>query len=426
MPKTHLQLSLNEADPGVMHIDLNSCFAMVEQQARPLIRGQPVAITNRLTKNATVIAASYEAKAMGIKVGHHLSDARLMAPELVVAETDPPKYHYVYQQLVKIMKSYSPNVVMKSIDEGIINFATTRQVVNRQPLDKIGEEIKKRLKEAVGPWMSCNIGIASNRFLAKTAAGLHKPDGLDIIDHTNLRQTLSELKLTDLTGIAERNQARLNAWGIMTPLQFLDAPAELLHRQVFKSVCGEDWYKRLRGWEVDDFETTTRMVGRQYVLDKYHPDEATVRSRLAYLCETTGLKLRYKGFSARGISVHIRYETGDYWHERKAFKSAFFTNADIYRHATLLFNRRPRDAYEKEIGVSCYLLEPSTRNQLSLLDEVNREIWLTEAIDTINQRWGEFTITFAHSAPSKGIVKQKIPFGSTKYFGDYPFTASKH
>ena len=414
MPNLHLPL--NEAEPAVMHIDLNSCFAMVEQQSRPLIRGRPVAITNRLTKQATIIAASYEAKAKGIKVGQRVSDARLLAPGLVVAETDPPKYHYIYQKLVRIMKSYSPDVVMKSIDEGIINFATTRQTVNRRSLLAIGQEIKARLKEDAGSWMSCNIGIGPNRFLAKTAASLHKPDGLDVIDHTNLRQVLKELQLTDLTGIAQRNQARLNAWGIMTPQQFLDAPAQLLRYQVFKSVCGEDWYKRLRGWEVDDFETTTRMVGRQYVLDKYHPDETTVRSRLAYLCETTGLKLRYKGFSARGISVHVRYETGDYWHERQAFKSSFFTNTDIYRHALLLFNRRPRDAYEQEIGVSCYLLEPSTSRQISLLDEVNRQVWLTEAIDTINQRWGEFTVTFAHSAASKGIVKQKIPFGSTKYF----------
>jgi DNA polymerase-4 len=112
----------------------------------------------------------------------------------------------------------------------------------------------------------------------------------------------------------------------------------------------------------------------------------------------------------------VRYVSGDYWYERRKFKSLFFTNNEVYRRATLLFNNRPRDAYEREIGVSCYGLEPSNMNQISLLEEVNKEVWLTQAMDRINNEFGEFTITFATSMPAKGIVKQKIPFGSTRYF----------
>lgn len=407
---------LNKASPQIMHIDLNSCFASVEQQARPLLRGRPVGVTNRNTPYTCVVAASYEAKARGIKVGMRFTDAKLLVPDLIMVESDPPKYHHVYQILVNIMRSYSPSVTMKSIDEGIIDFTGTIGSVNKQSLPEIGREIKKRLAEEVGCWMRCNVGIAPNRFLAKLAAGLHKPDGLDIIDHTNLRKTLSKLELTDLTGVAERNQARLNACGIMTPLQFLDAPSEVLKRRVFKSVCGEDWYQRLRGWEVDDHEWATKTVGRQYVLDELRPSDESVRARLAYLCETTAVKLRYKGLAARGIFVYVRYASGDYWYSRKMFKSSFFTNAEVYRHATLLFNQRPRDSYEREIGVSCYQLSPSNMNQVSLLEEVNREVWLTEAVDRINKDFGEFTITYANSAASKEIVKQKIPFGSTRYF----------
>ncbi|OVE78644.1 hypothetical protein BVY00_02295 [bacterium G20] len=399
-----------------MHIDLNSCFATVEQQARPLLRGKPVGVTNRNTPNATVVSASIEAKALGVKVGMPASDAKMLAPHLIILETDPPKYHHVYQILVNIMRSYSPNIVMKSIDEGIINFGGTIGIVNQRPLEEIGYEIKKRLKDEVGCWMKCNIGIAPNRFLAKIAASLHKPDGLDIIDHTNLRQTLSELGLTDLTGIAERNQARLNACGIYSPLQFLDAPADLLKRHVFKSVCGDDWYKRLRGYEVDDFESSVKTVGRQFVLDDMKPSEDLIHSRLAYLCETTAMKLRYKGLCARGVFVYVRYAGGDYWYERKMWGSSFFTNAEVHRRAVLLMNKRPRGDFEREIGVSCYALEPSAMSQVSLLDEVNREVWLTEAVDQINSQFGEFTVTYASSLSAKDIVKQKIPFGSTRYF----------
>src|SRR5665213_2192473 len=417
MPKTYsLQLPINSKQPQILHIDLNSCFATVEQQARPLLRGRPVGITNRNTEYTCVVAASIEAKQRGIKVGMSFHDAKALVPDLVMVESDPPKYHYVYQKLVEIMKSYSPNVTMKSIDEGIIDFHGTRAAVNTRDLVDIGHEIKQRLKDEVGSWMRCNVGIAPNRFLAKTAAGLHKPDGLDVIDAANLRKTLSELELTDLTGIASRNEARLNAAGILTPLQFLDAPADVLRRRVFKSVCGEDWYSRLRGHEVDDHEWATRTIGRQYVLDTLRPTEQQVRERLAYLCETTGMKLRYKGMSARGIFVYVRYASGDYWYERRMFKSSFFSNAEVHRRATLLFNQRPRGRYEREIGISCYALEPSKMDQVSLLDEVNREVWLTEAMDTINSQYGDFTITYASSLQAKGVVKQKIPFGTTRYF----------
>jgi DNA polymerase-4 len=152
------------------------------------------------------------------------------------------------------------------------------------------------------------------------------------------------------------------------------------------------------------------------VLEDKRPTPELVLSRMSYLCETTGMKLRYKGMSARGIMVYIRYDSGDYWYERKMFKSTFFTNAEVYRRVLLLMNKRPMDYYPVEIGVSCYALTPSDRSQLSLLEDVNKESWLTEAVDTINEQYGEFTITYANSMTSKEIVRQKIPFGSTRYF----------
>ena len=414
MSPPHLQL--NDEPPQILHIDLNSCFATVEQQARPLLRRPAGGVTNRLTKNACVVAASYEAKALGVKVGMGFAQAKLLAPDLIMIETDPPKYHYVYKKLIGIMKSYSPNIGMKSIDEGVIDFHGTRRNVNQRPLAVIGQEIKQRLRDEVGPWMKCNIGIAPNRFLAKTAASLHKPDGLDVITHKNLRQTLAGMELTDLTGIAERNQARLNAAGIYTPLQFLDAPADVLVRKAFHSVCGEDWYKRLRGWEVDDVEYATKTVGRQFVMDEWQPSDETLHSRLSHLCETTAMKLRYRNLAARGIHLYLLYANGDVWYERKMFKTPVYSGADVYRRAQLLFNRRPKDDWVRMMAVSCYKLEPANTNQVSLLEEINQEVWLSEAMDTINSQYGEFTVTYASTLAAKGLIKQKIPFGSTRYF----------
>ncbi|HTJ73401.1 MAG TPA: DNA polymerase, partial [Verrucomicrobiae bacterium] len=230
--------SHNTSRPMIMHIDLNSCFATVEQQARPMLRGRPVAIANRRTEHTSIVTASYEAKALGVTLGMKVWQARKLASDLVVLESDPPKYRYVYHKLMDIMKRYSAHITMKSIDEGVIDFYQTTGAMQQRDLAEIGYEIKQRLYDEVGCAMNCNVGIGPNRFLAKTAASLHKPNGLDVIDHTNLRQVYGTLTLRDLTGIAYHNEARLNKVGIYTPLQFLDADVTTLQKIVFKSIVG--------------------------------------------------------------------------------------------------------------------------------------------------------------------------------------------
>jgi DNA polymerase-4 len=410
-----LRVDYNPARPLVMHIDLNSCFATVEQQSRPLLRGRPVAVVNRRTEHTAIVTASYEAKQLGVTVGMKLKEAMRLAPGLVALESDPPKYRYVYHKMMDIMKSYSAHIVMKSIDEGIIDFKQATAEVQKQDLEAIGHEIKHRLKTEVGEWMRCNVGIATNRFLAKTAAGLNKPDGLDVITHENLRGTMAGLKLTDLTGIAWRNQARLNAVGIYTPLEFLDTDATTLKKVVFKSVVGEWWYQRLRGWEIDDIQYDIKTVGRQYVLEARDLPRDLVVKRLHNLCESVGHRMRSQGKSARGVFVYAKTHDRDYWYARHMASLPFFSNAAIYAQAALLFANAPTGSL-KEIGISCYELEDGVGDQLSLFgDELAREQHITDAIDEINQRYGDRTVHSAHTIGTEKLVKQKVPFGSTRY-----------
>lgn len=183
----------NPSLPFIMHIDLNSCFATVEQQARPRLRGRPVAVVNRRTEHTMIVTASYEAKKMGVTLGMRLKDAKKLCPGLIGVESDPSKYKYVYHQLMRIMGDYSAHVRMKSIDEGVIDFGESTQVIAKRDIKDIGWEIKQRLWNEIGTVMNCNVGISTNRFLAKTAAGLHKPNGLDVITAENLRATFATL-----------------------------------------------------------------------------------------------------------------------------------------------------------------------------------------------------------------------------------------
>lgn len=404
----------NHERPLIMHIDLNSCFATVEQQARPMLRGKPVAIVNRRSDKTAIVTASYEAKALGVKVGMKVRDAKILCPDLICLESDPPKYRYVYHKLLDIMSDYSAHVTMKSIDEGIIDFHDSPAAIAGRDLEDIGHEIKQRLKDEIGVWMRCNVGIATNRFLAKTAASLHKPDGLDVIAPLTIHSVLQDLQLQDLTGIARRNEKRLNSVGIMTPLQFLNSDKTTLEKIVFKSVVGDWWYKRLRGWEVDDRDFDVKRVGRQYVLESFDLTYEQIVKRLHHLCESVGSRMRSQNKAARGIYVYAKTRDRGYWHRSSLSALPYYSDQTIFNQARVLFEQAPDDI--KEIGVHCYDLEPIEDPQLSLFqDQLVRERQVTHAIDDINKRWGDRTI---HSADTLGTgiyVKTKIPFGSTRY-----------
>lgn len=432
--KAGVYTEINHEEPQIMHIDLNSCFATIEQQAQPYLRGKPIGVTNRISPYCCMIALSYEAKKMGAKVGMRYNEIKTIIPNLVVLETDPPKYHHAYKKLMQIMKSYSPKVQMKSIDEGIIDFYGTRDAINPRPLSVIGYEIKQRLRNELGCWMKCNIGIATNRFLAKLAASFDKPDGLTILDHTNLQDRYKTLGLTDLPGIASRYEARLNRRGIMSPTDFLNAPLYTLHKNVFESVVGVHWHQRIRGYEVDDVKTNLGIVGKQFALDKRTSDEKELLKRFAYLCYTTARKLRYNNVKARGIYVYLFLE-GDptekfmgggwmsgrsksSWFKRHLFDQPFYSDRAVFENAKLIFDQRPKDKQVILMSITCYKLSASDGEpmQLELFRDLNKEEKITETIDDVNEAFGYPTLTLATGLRAHGIVRQKVPFGSTKYF----------
>ena len=397
----------------VMYIDLNSCFATIEQQARPLLRNRPVAVTNRISPNSCIITASYEAKARGVKVGQRRTEALHLCPDLVFVEAEPSKYIFVHHQLRRIMSDYSPSFTMKSIDEGLIDLAQAPPKWRNAPPAEIAHDLKRRLRAEIGNWMRCNIGVASNRFLAKLAGELHKPDGYDEITAANQRQIFADLKLTDLPGINLRMQARLNAVGIFTPLNLLDAEESTLVKLVCHSIDGQKWYQRLRGVEVDDYLSDIQTIGRQYVLESRHLDKRALEARIMHLAEDVGYRLRSKRLFARGVLVWAYDYDGQLFRRRSLSKTAFHTDQDILRHARELFTDFP--APLQIIGITLYRIQTAPNAQLSLEQpRLDAETALCQAADTINLRFGNRRIHFAASCGTDH-VKTKIPFGSTRY-----------
>ena len=407
-----MDLQINRNNPTIMHIDLNSCFATVEQQAHPHLRGRPLVIAAYTTPNGCIVAPSIEAKKYGIKVGMRVCDARLLYKDVIVRTPDPQLIRDVHIKFVKIFKDYSPFVYPKSIDEVVVEFKGAPAF--KKGLVNIGFEIKKRLRLEVGEWISCNIGIGTNRFLAKLASSLHKPDGLDVITYKNLSNVYSSVSLVDLNGINTRYEARLNANGIFSPLDFLNASETLLRKNVFKSIVGHYWYLRLRGWEVDDDEIKRKSFGQDFAIGKKTSDPVELSRILMKLCEKMGRRLRSSGNEALGIHIGLLYDDWTYWHKSKKFKSQAYTTDELFKRALLIFNIQPDRKTVVKISVSCFGLIPAKSSQMSLFDIEDKKRKLSDAMDLINDKYGEFIITPALMMNMDKLVLDRIAFGSTE------------
>ncbi len=393
-----------------MHIDLNSCFASVEQQANPLLRDKPVAVVASDAPYGAILAPSVEAKLWGVKTGMSLEEGRRLCPWLISRLADPDKYRQIHGAIGELLNDYSPHVISKSIDE----FCLVLPGIN--PHDhqlrglipsKVAQEIKQRIKSEIGDYLRVSIGVSTNQILAKLASGLHKPDGFDVIDSSNSLQVYSSISLTDFCGINTRNEARLHRVGIFTPLQFYGSNVQTL-QSAFQSVLGRYWFTRLRGYEVDDIEFTRRSFGQSYVLPR--PMEISEwRPILAKLVSKAARRLRASGHSASGVHLSLRYGDGSHWHAGHNTPNLLFDDASLLTSALNLFAKAPHLPVKK-IAFTCFGLDKNDTQLSCLVDKIKQKS-LVLSLDKLNDKWGEYTVTHGSFLGSQGHVRDAIAFG---------------
>jgi DNA polymerase-4 len=410
-------MEFNSSPSTIMHIDLNSCFASVEQQANPFLRGKPVAVAAFTTDKGCILAASVEAKRLGIKTGMRVMDGRAIYPKLVVLPPDPWKYRNVHLKLRRLISDYTSDFSPKSIDEFVLNMKDYPKLLSGSMI-RIGMEIKQRIKSEVGEWLTVNVGIAPNRYLAKVAAGLHKPDGLDEINKSNFLDVYSKLKLTDLTGIKEANAARLNSVGVYSVLDFYNAPVSLL-KAAFHSINGLYWHSRLRGFEVDDIEFGRRSYGNSVALGKNLSTMSELSPVLARLTEKMCSRLRGAGYAAGGIHLMLIYKNGSVWHKGRRLTQPQFDSRDFYKASFGLLTEAAPSAPVLNIAVSCFNLTRLESLQLNIFEDMNKKQNLVRALDTVNERWGGFTVGSAKSFGGAKVVLDRIAFGGIKELEEF-------
>ncbi|HJX46191.1 MAG TPA: hypothetical protein VJ399_03445 [Patescibacteria group bacterium] len=416
MSKMVNNLTFNLKPPSIMHIDLNSCFATIEQQANPLLRGKPIVVAAYTTPSGCIIAPSIEAKKLGIKVGMRVKDGKLLYPELIVLAPDPWKYRNVHLLLRKIISDYTNNFTPKSIDEFVLKLEDYPAF--DQGMVEIARKIKERIKNEIGECLSVSVGIAPNRFLAKVAAGLHKPDGLDEINKDNFLKCYSKLRLTDLPWIKLRNAARLNSVGVFSVLDFYRASLTTL-KAAFNSITSYYWFLRLRGWEIDDVEFGRSSYGNSYALPKPLISGEELSPILAKLVEKMGTRLRYAGYKARGIHVSIIYRDWSFWHKGVSYLKVFFDSRDIYKEAYKILMSSPYKKPVRELAVSAFNLIKNPASQLNFFEDIVEKENLVKAVDEINERWGSFVITCARMLNARKDVPDRIAFGGVKELEEF-------
>jgi DNA polymerase-4 len=410
-------LGVNPAAPSVLFLDLNSAFASIEQQYRPELRGRPVAVCPGASRASAVISASREARAVGVRTLMRVHEALPLCPDLVLLEPDAAKYREVSRRLLELLDSYSPRVLPLSIDEAAVDLSGTPSL--RRDLRELGHEVKRRLRDEVGDWLTCSVGFATNVFLAKQAAELDKPDGLRVIDHRNLEEVLAGLRLTDLTGVSEGNAARILRAGIPTPLHLLAASQHTLRRQVFGSVVGDVWYLRLRGYETESFEAPERRsVSHSHVLARPVDDPEEIRALILRFCDRLGRRLRQEGLVAGRLELVARMEGGASRHDHLRQERLVATQ-DLYAVARQLWEGMRERRAVRFMSVALTELSAASVSQLDLFAPAERRSErVSGLVDQLRERFGEGAVMPARLLNRGDLAPDRIAFGKLPPGGD--------
>lgn len=294
-----------------MYIDMNCYFASCEQQRHHELRGKPLGVLTYDSPNAAVIAASIEAKKFGIKSGMRLSDCRVLCPGLITISTHPAWYRQIHVDIMAILRKYCDDVIPKSIDEAVANFHSYRYVYN--DLTEVARQIKADIA-AKYDYLKCSVGIAPNSFLAKVGTELQKPDGLVMITEDNIDEKLATMTLTDLPGIASRNERRLRMIGIRNPVEMRHASPTLL-RKAFGGVVGDYWHRRLNFGEVDMYNKAENrtMSATRTMSSMQSSDRQQLESMLISLCTRLEQRMVKSELFCKEVYFSIRYRDRTSW-----------------------------------------------------------------------------------------------------------------
>ena len=300
-----------------LFVDFDSFYASVEQHDNPDYREKPVIVVPCVSDHTCAIAASYQAKRLGVKTGTRVSVAKEKIPGLIVCEARPKRYVEVHNKIVEILSSNFKKVQVLSIDE----MACEIDEEDDFDCEMIAALLKLDFIDGIGETITCSIGVAPNVFLAKVASDMNKPNGFTAIDY-NVKNKISNLDLTDLPGIAERMEARLNKSRIKT-IDDLYSFDEIRLKKAWGSIIGQRWYHMLRGSLQCDYGVSNNEIpksfGHTHVLPPSKRDDAGAFEVFESLLYKGLERINKHRIGAKRISVYLSWRNTE-TKRRKTYK----------------------------------------------------------------------------------------------------------
>ena len=399
----------------IMHIDMNSFFATCEQQAQPHLRGKPIGVSGDPRSRTIVSAASIEAKKFGVKTGMAIYEARKLCPDIQFIRCDPDKYWNISQRLVALYQSYTEAIEVFSIDECFIDITNLRRDgVNPVSTGiKIAQEIKQRIRKEIGAYISCSIGIAPNKLMAKLGSEMKKPDGLTIIypnntqppntteDTFSVTEALNRSELQDMCGIGRRTYKKLLLLNIHS-FKNLHACSKFFLQTHFGKHQGTTLHAMARGigsthiGHIDD-KTPPKSMGHAITLNKDTSDLLYCKAVILKLSLRVSKRMRNKKMQGRTVNLYIRF------HDFSGAGGRVTINKKTNNGHTISYLAQDllcehtfagKETLRKSIrllSVTVSNLSPED-NQISLLETEENKTKAHAAMHKINEKFGDNTI----------------------------------
>jgi len=379
-------------DRIILHIDMDAFFISVEQRDNPSLRGKPAAVCGSLSRSV-VTSATYEARPYGIRAGMSIQEAKRRCPQLILVKGDHSKYTETAARIFSILKEYTPLVEVASIDEAYLDI-TQSLLLFQSPL-RIAQSIKDQIlaKEQ----LTCSIGTAPNKLLAKLGSRLKKPDGLVVIRKEEVERVLRDLPVSKLNGIGPRLGETLNSIGIFTCGQFGKFPVSVLAKRF--GVIGERLHEMGLGLDDSpvipfDEEEEAKSISHSVTLEKDTSDVNMLRKVLMQLSERVSRRMRKEGFYGKRIAITVRYSDFFTFSKQKTLSKWMNSGNEIFQHAFEIFESIPHPKPIRLLGVGVSLFKKEGC-QLDLFEKKDKKDNLLQAMDRVNERFGDWTLTWA-------------------------------
>ena len=387
----------------ILHMDMDAFFAAVEQRDHEEYRGKPV-IVGGLSARGVVSTASYEARKFGVHSAMPMAIARRKCPNGIFLTGDYRKYGKVSDQIFRILDRFSPLVEPLSIDEGFLDLTGMEQLME-SPED-YGRKLKAAIRKETG--LIASVGIAPNKFLAKLASDLQKPDGLVIIRREDIPKILWPLPISKIWGVGKKTAARLSLYGYRSIGDLAKVERDILQRQVGTRLA-DHLIELSNGRDnrpVEPFHEA-QSIGKETTFEEDLHSREEIEQNLLSLAAQVGWRLRREGKQARTIQIKIRLGDFSTYTRQKTLPESIQYDEDIYHEALQLFRSfpRPRNSGIRLLGISGSGFDTPSETSLFTLEQNQKKEKLYSALDRLKSKFGEGII--GHLGEARNFKDEK-------------------